>query len=232
MLLLKPLSRDTLTSQATETIKRFIIDENITTGSQLPSERELSEMLAVSRNIVREALSALVAEGIIIKQVGKGTFVGDFDRDAVVASLMSTASAVNTNNRVSVQSLREARAALEIGAAGLIVQRITDDEIQALKDIADRHQQKGLEGRSTIKEDIEFHLTLLRASKNPVITEMAPLVVEVFRRTVAEAQIAMRFPPERIINEHRRIIEALERRDLAATRNAMHQHYYLEDFPL
>jgi GntR family transcriptional repressor for pyruvate dehydrogenase complex len=230
MTLLKPVSRDTLTSQATETIKRFIIEENIETGSQLPSERELSEMLAVSRNIVRESLSALMAEGIIVKQVGKGTFVGAFDRDSAIANPVTAASA--NGNQVSVHALREARAALEIGAAGLIVQRIDDEEIQALKAIVDRHEQKGNEGKSTIKEDIDFHLVLLKASKNPVIAEMAPLVVELFRRQVAEAPLAMRQPPERIIGEHRRIIDALEHRDLAATRNAMHQHYYLEDFPL
>jgi GntR family transcriptional regulator, transcriptional repressor for pyruvate dehydrogenase complex len=230
MTLLKPVSRDTLTSQATETIKRFIIEENIETGSQLPSERELSEMLAVSRNIVREALSALMAEGIIVKQVGKGTFVGAFDRDSAIANHVSSSSA--NGDLVSVHALREARAALEIGAAGLIVQRIDDEEIQALKDIVDRHEQKGKEGKSTIKEDIDFHLVLLKASKNPVIAEMAPLVVELFRRQVAEAPLAMRQPPERIISEHRRIIDALERRDLAATRDAMHQHYYLQDFPL
>lgn len=229
--MLRPVSRDTLTTQATETIKRFIVEENIAQGEQLPGERELSDMLAVSRNIVREALSALGAEGIIIKQIGKGTFVGDFDREAVAAGLQTTSS-INTANPVSMQALREARAALEIGAAGLIVQRITDAEIQTLKAIVERHQQKSGEGKSTIKEDIDFHLTLLRASKNPVILEMAPLVVEVFRRTIVAAPVAMRYSPERILDEHRGIIAALERRDLAATRNAMHQHYYLEDFPL
>ncbi len=187
-------------------------------------------MLAVSCNIIREALSALVAEGIIVKQVGRGTFVGNFDRDAAIVSLSSTP--INTNTPVSVQALREARAALEIGAAGLIVQRITEEEIQTLKQIASRHLQKRQNGKNTIKEDIDFHLTLIKASKNPVIIEMAPLVVEVFRRTVAESLGANRFPPERIINEHLRIIEALERRDVKATRDAMHQHYYLDDFPI
>ena len=56
-------------------------------GTKLPSERELSEMLAVSRNILREALSALSAEGIIAKQVGRGTFVEEFDKEVALASL-------------------------------------------------------------------------------------------------------------------------------------------------
>lgn len=226
---MKPVSRDTLTSQATETIKRFILEESIEAGSQLPSERELSEMLAVSRNIVREALSALSAEGIITKQIGRGTFVEDFDREAALANLSGMSG--GHANVVTVQALREARAALEIGAAGLIVQRITPEEIDALEAIIERHEAKGNEGKGTIKEDIDFHLVLLKASKNPVIEEMAPLVVELFRRTVAEAPIAMRLPPERIIAEHRAILAALKDGDLFAVRDAMRQHYMLQDSP-
>lgn len=225
--LLRPVSRDTLTSQATETIKRFILEENMEPGTKLPSERELSEMLAVSRNILREALSALSAEGIIAKQVGRGTFVEEFDRQAALASLNNNVS--DTTNVVTVEALKEARAALEIGAAGLIVERITPEDIAALQEIIDRHEAKGREGKSTIKEDIDFHLVLLKAAKNPVIEEMAPLVVELFRRTVAQAPGAVRYPPERIIREHRAILAALEQRDLPAVRAAMRSHYYFQE---
>ncbi|MBI3942999.1 MAG: winged helix-turn-helix transcriptional regulator [Chloroflexi bacterium] len=50
--------RDSLTAQAANTIKRFILLEQLSPNSQLPSKRELSETLAVSRNVVREALRA------------------------------------------------------------------------------------------------------------------------------------------------------------------------------
>jgi DNA-binding FadR family transcriptional regulator len=64
--LLKAVSRDTLTRQAADTLKRFILSEDLASGTKLPSERELSEALAVSRNIVREALSGLAAEGSVV----------------------------------------------------------------------------------------------------------------------------------------------------------------------
>ena len=226
--MLKPVARDTLTKQAGETLKRFIINENLSPGTQLPSERELSEMLAVSRNIIREALSALRAEGIIYKMAGKGTFVSDFDREAIQSNLPLTLG----QGQPTAQDLREARAALEIGAVGLIVQRITDEELARLDEILTIYEAKDAEGKSTIKDDIDFHLCLLTATKNPVIIEMSPLVIDVFRRTLAEDASAIRRNRERILVEHRRIVAALQTRDIAAVRLAMHAHFKLQDFPV
>ena len=226
--MLKPVSRDTLTRQAAETLKSFIISENLIEGTQLPSERELSEMLAVSRNIIREALSSLVAEGIIHKQAGKGTFVANFDPEVVQIKLPLTLG----QGEPSARDLREARAALEIGAVGLIVERITDEELASLDEILNIYEAKHGQGKSTIKEDIDFHLCLLRATKNPVIIEMAPLVIDVFRRTLAEDASAIRRNPKGIMEEHRRIVQALRDRDIVGVRLAMHAHFKLQDFPV
>ena len=73
---------------------------------------------------------------------------------------------------------------------------------------------------------------LLQATKNSVIIELTPLIADVFRRTLAEDASAIRRNPERIMIEHRRIVEALEARDLIAVRKAMHDHFKLQDFPV
>ena len=114
--MLEPLSRDTLRQQTIETLKRLIITENLQAGDQLPSERELSEVLAVSRNVVREALSALVAEGIVVKRAGRGAFVADFDR-----TQLNTQLSLSLTDNGEFQQLKEARAVLEIGILGLLV---------------------------------------------------------------------------------------------------------------
>jgi GntR family transcriptional repressor for pyruvate dehydrogenase complex len=223
--MLEPLSRDTLTSQATETLRRFILSEELPAGAQLPSERELSESLSVSRNIVREALSVLVAEGLIVKQPGRGIFVTDFDREAVAPQI---AVSVDYNGR-NPATLSEARAAIELGAAGLIVRRISEEQIQRLEALNRSLDEHMRAKRSTIKEDVEFHKVLLEATQNQVLIGMLPLLVEHFRLTVLHQPSAIFHNPERIVAEHQRIITALRRRNLPQLRQALASHLHLPE---
>ena len=107
-----------------------------------------------------------------------------------------------------------------------------EEEINGLEAILEIYESKHANGQATIKEDIDFHLSLLKAAKNSVLEEMAPLVVDVFRRTLAEDASAIRRNPERIMLEHRRIVAALRNRDIQAARLAMHDHFRLQDFPV
>jgi len=224
---LKPLSRINLANQAAEAIKRFILQEHLESGDQLPSEKDLSEALAVSRNIIREALTTLVAKGIIVKQSGKGTFVREFDRERMAATL----SAPIGQQEVSARDLDEFRVALEIGALELVVQRITDEELEELSHILERFAQKQREGKSVAKEDIDFHLALLRATKNEGFMEMSPLVMAGFRKRVIEHPLAIR----RInlgrnhVESHWAILDAIRERDIVAAQKAMRSHFVRED---
>lgn|SRR5262249_28062342 len=224
--MLEPLSRDTLTKQATETLRRFILTEDLGSGAQLPSERELSESLSVSRNIVREALSALVAEGLIVKQPGRGIFVTDFDRASVAPQI---AVSVDYNGR-SPAALSEARAAIELGAITLIAKRITDTEIERLEALNRSFEENLRQHRSTIKDDVEFHKLLLQSTRNPVLVELIPLLVEYFRLAVVYRPSAILHNPGRVVGEHRKIIEALRARDATAARQALIDHLHLQDF--
>jgi len=226
--MLEPLSRDTLTKQATETLRRFILTEDLAPGAQLPSERELSESLSVSRNIVREALSALVAEGLIVKQPGRGIFITEFDRDRVAPQI---AVSVDYNGR-SPAALSEARAAVELGAIGLITKRITEAETQQLEAINRSLEENIDQHRSTIKDDVEFHKLLLRSTRNAVLVELIPLLVEYFRLAVLYQPSAIFHNPERIVSEHGKIIEALRARDATAARQALIDHLHLQDFEI
>jgi GntR family transcriptional regulator, transcriptional repressor for pyruvate dehydrogenase complex len=225
-MILEPLSRDTLTKQATETLRRFILTEDLTSGDQLPSERELSESLSVSRNIVREALSVLVAEGLIVKQPGRGIFVTNFDRDAIAPQI---AVSVDYNGR-SPAALSEARAAVELGAITLIAKRITGAELDRLDAINRSLEENLRQRRSTIKDDVEFHKLLLVSTRNAVLIELMPLLVEYFRLAVLYRPSAIFHNPERVISEHRRIIVALRARDAVAARQALVNHLHLEEF--
>ncbi len=217
--MLKPLARDTLTKQATETLRRFIVTEDLQPGAVFPSERELSESLAVSRNIVREALSVLVAEGLIEKQPGRGIFITAFDRSTLP---QPTSPGFDTGH--SLAALSEARAAVELGAIGLICARISEQQLHELDAINAALEDNLRLGRSTIKNDIEFHTALLRATQNPVLVDLIPLLVEHFRLSISHRPSAILHNPERVITEHQRIIAALRARDQLAAHDALVDH--------
>lgn len=225
--MLQPLSRSTLTQQATEAIRQLILRENLARGAKLPSERELCETLVVSRNIVREALSVLEAEGVITRKGGKGTFVAQVDRTLATET---TSVTIKPNGQPALVS-RDARFALEMGALELIVERIADDEIAALTRLVDAQEQRVRAGARAIKEDIAFHVALLKASKNPILIELAPLVIDGMREGLLQTPLGFYRSVDSDFLAHRTIIEALKRRDLDRARAAMRAHFLYTDFP-
>ena len=220
MSILRPLSRDTLTKQAADTLRRFILTEGLREGDALPSERELSDILSVSRNIVREALTVLVAEGLIIKKPGSGIFVTDFDPATVTPQV-----AVNIDYDASQRhALSEARAAVELGAVELMVSRITEEQIAELTRVNNELILKLQRKRSSIPHDIDFHTILFRATHNQVLMDLVPLLVEYFRLSVAQKPAVIRHNEARISDEHEQIIEGLRMRDVEVTRQALLAH--------
>lgn len=218
--MLKPLSRDTLTQQVTDALRRFIVSEALVAGDQLPSERDLSDSLTVSRNIVREALSVLVAEGLVEKKVGRGIFVCAHDPAQVAQQV-----AVSVDYEgVNLAALSEARAVVELGAAHLMAERISDTQLARLESINRELAENLHKGRSTVKDDIEFHKILLQSTHNAVLTELIPLLVEHFRLTVINQPKVILHNAERVVAEHQAIIDALRTHNAAAVRAALLAH--------
>jgi GntR family transcriptional repressor for pyruvate dehydrogenase complex len=223
--MLEPLSRDTLTKLAIDTLRRFILTDDMKSGDQLPSERELSESLSVSRNIVREALSVLVAEGLIVKYPGRGIFITNFNRDLVAPQVTVS---VDYNGR-SLSALSEARASLELGAIGLIARRITDAQLDQLDQLNRAFEENLRQHRSTVKDDLTFHKVLVESSQNPVLIGMIPLLIEHFRLSVMHQPAVIFHNPERIIGEHQRIIAALRAHNPGQARLALLEHLHLSE---
>src|SRR5690242_2657622 len=122
--MLEPLTRETLPDQAARAIKQYILSQHLLPGDQLPSERDLTEMLSVSRTVVREAIQVLVAEGVLLKEPSRGVFVRVFDGQTVGAQAHPEQPAAPP-----MRGLLEVRAALEIGALTFVAQRVNAVEL-------------------------------------------------------------------------------------------------------
>jgi GntR family transcriptional repressor for pyruvate dehydrogenase complex len=230
---LRPMTKDTLALRVADAIKAYIVSENLLPGSQLPSERKLSETLAVSRNVVREGLSILVAEGVITKKPGKGIFL----REIRETGLVQMGGEILEQEQARYDAIREARAAVELGAIGLIANRVTERDLEQLEQTVLELERKAEAGEMFFREDMQFHLTLLQSARNDFLLQWSPMVEEVMRAWVYQKDsMASAIKPRlrredgaRVAAEHRAILEAIRRRDVDESRALLKKHFLVLD---
>jgi GntR family transcriptional regulator, transcriptional repressor for pyruvate dehydrogenase complex len=219
---LPPLTRGTLADQVYQVMIRYILRTGAEVGSRLPSERRFSEMLEVSRTVVRDALDRLVVEGYVEKRIGAGVILVqrpqsfEFDSGWELDDIHAT-----------LEDLYRARIALEVGAVEWVVQGLTTQDIDRLSLIVDEMQSRIHAGMSILKEDREFHSTLIRACSNGVIIQFASVIDHYFdRMRVYRPDIAIDGSRmDQMDVRHRMIVMALHTRDVEAVRQALRLHF-------
>jgi GntR family transcriptional regulator, transcriptional repressor for pyruvate dehydrogenase complex len=200
-----------------EQIERLIL-RRLKPGDKLPSERELAETLHVSRSSIRDAIRSLELLGLVEPRQGAGTIV----RETSVDSMKPFADALKQRQEM-VTDLLDFREMLEPPLAARAAAHISPNRIVELEDILRRQEQKMLAGEPAIAEDAEFHYTIALASGNTVVLKVIDLLMDLLRDT---RQRALQVPgrPQRSLNGHRRILDAIARRDPEAANTAMRQH--------
>src|SRR5690554_4319083 len=211
--------RENLSRQVFEQLKQQIIIGRWKPGKKIPSENELSEMLNVSRVTVREALQTLVALDLLEKKQGEGTFVKELSGETYIDALLPTF--VNLK-RSKAHSVHEYRKIIEVGAMELVVERVTEEDIEELKRILGKMKLYSKDLKRFALEDLNFHLTLCQITKNPIIEKSNYLMKDYLKETMLEVIKAM--GSEDGIYYHGQIIEAIEDRDKKQAKELMEKH--------
>lgn len=202
-------------------IKKQIARGQLKPGSRLPAERELAQRLRTSRVSVREAYRSLEETGLILVRRGAegGAFISDVDHEPVRRSL----SLMLHLGRTSHEELTEARLLVEPPIARLAARRASLDDVERLRELVER-QDEAVHGRGDSRQyDLEFHRLVARSSKNLpmmlMLNSVADLMVEAIRPI--DIQRAAR---EKTLDFHRRILDAIARRDENAAFETMLAH--------
>ncbi len=212
----------------TEELARLLRDQilsgTLAPGEQLPTEQQLVSRLGVSRTVVREAVAALRAEGLLVTRQGVGAFVTD--------DLNQRPLRIDTANLTSlsrVMHLMELRAAIETDAAGLAAERHRPRHVlQMTKALA--AMDAALEhGDAAVRADFEFHCAIAEATGNPFFVEvlryLGQLVIPRHSlRVVTRTPQAQRAYLEHIQTEHRAIHEAIAAGRVAEAKVRMSAH--------
>ncbi len=199
-----------------QSLRGSIVEGRLRSGTRLPTERALASRFGAARNTVRKTMNMLVSEGLIIRHVGRGTFVA---RDVAKG-----AEAVVETPEFSLGELLEARLMFEPMLAELVAERATDADLAGLSAYLE-----ALRNAATWTEFKEakyaMHLAIVRASRNSFLISMFEAIIASRRKSgwgrPGGHPLPISAVREVAARDNAAIVEALRSRDAAAARDAI-----------
>lgn len=184
----------------------------------MPSENELVATLGCSRISVRGALQMLASMGLVQIRHGGGTFVRPYSGEVLLSPLLPMIALEHTD----ILHVLEYRQIVEPGAVALAVARAGDAEIAELERACETLQASTGSLTAFARADLDFHLVLARASKNPVLVKVYSVIRDVLSASWEE--VVRTLGTRDGLSYHPRILEAVKARDARAAVALMEEH--------
>jgi len=220
---IEPLEREQrLYERVVEKVLELISSGAWKPGFRLPPERELSEAFGVSRTVVREAVKALEARGVLESTTGSGVSVRHADFNIVSKSLQTY---MQLSNQADFEiRLNEVRQVLEVEMVALAAGRITAEQRKQLRQICKDMRASGNTSKQMAELDFRLHVTLAEATQNELFKVLlAPLINQLRDQIILTWEDFPR-PVTVVLDQHEAIVAAVENGDAEAARQAMAKH--------
>ncbi len=223
--MLRPIARPpSRAAGIADRLAEEIASGRLAPGARLPTEAAMMAGFEVSRTVVREAIAALKARGLVVTHQGLGGFVAD--GAAREPFRIETAALGALDGLVEVMELR---LAVEMEAAGLAAERATARTHRALAAALAAIDRATDRGEAAIEEDMRFHAAIAAAAHN---AQFERFLDYLGRFVVPRQAIRLESGPsgDRMLymrtfqQEHRAIVAAIRAGDAAAARAAMREH--------
>lgn len=157
------VTRTPLAEQAADLLLERIRAGEWSLGSKLPGENTLGPQLGVGRSTIREAIRRLAGQGVLSTRQGAGVFVAALD----VAEDWSAAL-----RQADINSVIEARIAIEVEAAALAAERRSPADLRAIRLAADKRDAQRTDMEAHVDVDIAFHRAIVAAAHNPILIDL------------------------------------------------------------
>lgn len=213
----KQMENRTRAEQAAQALIRLIREKKYMPGDKLPTESELSELLQVGRNTVREALRFLVSRNIVVIRQGSGTFLSEkpgVSEDPFGFSLAG-------DQEKLTRDLIQVRIMLEPPIAALAAQNATKEDVEKLEQALADVEALIAERQDYAEADIRFHEQIANCSHNSVMSNLVPVIgkgIAVFAREVATTE----YDQTRL--SHRAVFQAIKEKRAVDAQQAMYYH--------
>ena len=223
---IRPKKTVKLGDQLHEQILDWIISGTLKEGDKIPSENELCKSFQVSRPIVREAIMKLQADELVITKKGIGTFV-------LHSPLKDLSRFATAHDIAIILQSHEVRFALEGEAASLAAARRSVAQLTVIKDAQQAMREDFKASNLSVQSDFDFHLGIAKATNNEIFVQLLEDLHIGLKKTMAIAQelsresVRNKISPNRnneVLEEHQRIVDAIELQDEESARLAMRYH--------
>lgn len=214
-----------LSSAVVRQIELLILRGILRPGERLPSERELSERLGVSRPSLREAVAELSERGLLTTRASSGIYVAD-----VIGSAFSPAlQTLFATHDEAVFDYLDFRRDMEGLAAQRAARLGSDTDLEIVDRIYQKmesaHAKRNPDEESSL--DAEFHMAIIEASHNVVMLHMMRAMFDLLREGVFYNRAMMfkqRATRDALLEQHRHINNALQARDADGAKAAVEAH--------
>jgi DNA-binding FadR family transcriptional regulator len=213
----RSIASNNLTDRITLMLRDDIVRGKYEPGQQLPAGKDLGEAFGVSITVIREALSRLKSDGLIASHQGKGVFVED-DAKARPFRLAT----VEGSDR-SLRHIFELRMGVELQAATLAAERRKPSDLRAMLDCLKQMEPNKNSFEQALASDIAFHLSIARATQNPLIVSFMQFLQPHLYESISKARASSARKArttQTVYKDHTAIYEAIVASDPARARRA------------
>ncbi|MGF1734781.1 FCD domain-containing protein [Photobacterium satsumensis] len=202
-------------------LRQELIDGHYQVGDRLPPERDIAERLDVSRTVVREAIIMLELENLVEVKKGSGVYVLN------IPNLANSRENVISDDAGPFEML-QARQLLESNIAEFAAIQVTPNDIVKMRAALELERNEIASGSENCTGDEQFHLCIAEATQNSVLVDMLKHSWERREQSPMWKKLHTHINDmayrEEWLEDHARILAAMQRKDPIAAKNAMWQH--------
>ncbi|MEO8394765.1 MAG: FadR/GntR family transcriptional regulator [Chloroflexota bacterium] len=206
---LKPLDTTARYRAVQDALRSYVIDNRMQPGDRLPAETALANRLGVSRNVVREAIKALEAQGLLEVRVGLGIFVKAADLDDFLTNFAYSL----LFDGQSVVELYDVRRRLELSYIQEAVHELTDESLAEMERLFAEMEAQFRDDKDFILQDLALHRTLFHSIGNGTLLKLFDIFGTIYANTRHLFREEPRDVMDNDLNNHRLLLEALRQRD-------------------
>ena len=219
------IEAEKLSHSVVSQVELLILRGILRPGERLPSERELSDRLGVSRPSLREAIAELQARGLLVAKPNAGIFVADVLGSAFSPALIDLFS----SHEEAVFDYVAFRRDMEGLAAERAAHFASNTDLEVIDTIFRKmetaHQKRDPSDEAEL--DANFHMAIIEASHNVVMLHMMRSMYDLLRQGVfynRQMMFRNRLTRDMLLDQHRDINAAIQSRDPKAARTAVEAH--------